>query len=44
MDVDTAAPAATVEHDGETYYFCCHGCADSFENDPESYLDVEARP
>ena len=39
MDVDPASSAATVEHGGETYHFCCHGCADSFENDPESYLE-----
>jgi xanthine dehydrogenase accessory factor len=39
MTVDPAEAAATAEHDGETYYFCCHGCADSFENDPGSYLE-----
>ncbi len=30
--------AASVEHDGERYLFCCHGCADHFESDPERYL------
>ena len=39
MTVDPADAAATVAHDGETYHFCCHGCADSFENDPSSYLE-----
>jgi xanthine dehydrogenase accessory factor len=39
MTVDTADPAATVDHDGETYYFCCRGCADSFAADPGDYLD-----
>jgi xanthine dehydrogenase accessory factor len=39
MDVDPADAAATVEHDSETYYFCCQGCADSFANDPASYLE-----
>jgi xanthine dehydrogenase accessory factor len=41
MSVDPAAAAATDEYRGETYYFCCRGCADSFESDPESYLDAE---
>ena len=41
MTVDPAEAAATVDHDGETYYFCCHGCADSFENDPGAYLESE---
>ena len=37
----TADPetAPAVEHDGETYYFCCEGCADSFRAEPESYLE-----
>ena len=33
--------APTVEHDGTTYHFCCTGCADSFRNDPESYVEGE---
>ncbi|WP_080506039.1 XdhC family protein [Halorubrum sp. BV1] len=41
MTVDPAAADASVEHDGRTYHFCCHGCADSFANDPASYLDGE---
>ncbi|WP_144797233.1 XdhC family protein [Halorubrum depositum] len=39
MTVDPATADASVEHDGETYHFCCHGCADSFANDPASYLE-----
>jgi len=41
MDVDTGDPAATVDYDGQRYYFCCLGCADSFEADPGSYLDSD---
>lgn len=41
MNVDTGDPAATVDYDGQRYYFCCLGCADSFEADPESYLDSD---
>jgi YHS domain-containing protein len=29
------------EHDGETYYFCCAGCRDSFAKDPHAYLTAE---
>ena len=40
----TADPetAPSVEHAGETYYFCCEGCAESFSADPASYLDAPA--
>lgn len=38
MVVDTTDPGATVSHDGETYYFCCPGCASSFEIEPAAYL------
>lgn len=41
MTVEPADASATAEHDGTTYYFCCHGCADRFEADPESYLETE---
>jgi xanthine dehydrogenase accessory factor len=27
-----------VTHEGETYYFCCAGCRQRFESDPDSYL------
>ena len=27
-----------VDHDGETYYFCCVGCRDAFVQDPASYV------
>ncbi|WP_410766159.1 XdhC family protein [Haloferax sp. DFSO60] len=33
--------APSVTYEGETYYFCCQGCADSFSNDPEQYLDAD---
>ena len=38
MEVDPNDAAATAEHEGTTYYFCSQDCADSFEDDPESYL------
>ena len=38
MTVDPEAAAATAEYDGETYYFCCEGCADTFLAEPEEHL------
>ena len=38
MSVAVDDPAATVEHDGETYHFCSAGCADAFEAAPEDHL------
>lgn len=38
MMIDPNDAAATFEHEGKTYYFCSQDCADSFEDDPESYL------
>ena len=32
MTVSMDAPAATVERDGRTYYFCSRHCAHTFEN------------
>ncbi|QFU83236.1 XdhC family protein [Natronorubrum aibiense] len=31
--------APHVTHQGTTYYFCCHGCADAFRTDPDEYLE-----
>lgn len=38
MAVDIDAPAATVEYDGRTYYFCSEGCAETFEANPAAHL------
>ena len=38
MKVDPAKAAATVEHEGAKYYFCCQGCAAKFRAAPEKYL------
>lgn len=44
MTVDPS-DAPSVTHDGESYYFCCPGCADTFRADPEEYLDAsESQP
>ena len=41
MMVDPQKPAAKVEHNDKTYYFCSQRCADRFEKEPEKFL---ARP
>jgi P-type Cu+ transporter len=38
MTVGPASAKAKVEHGGSTYYFCCTGCAQKFQADPEEYL------
>jgi len=38
MTVTADAASYPLEHDGETYYFCCAGCRRSFQEDPAAYL------
>ena len=38
MQVNREVAKAKVEHGGETYYFCCGGCATRFTQNPEKYL------
>jgi len=38
MLVDPENPAARIENDGTTYYFCSKGCAGKFEREPQKYL------
>jgi Cu+-exporting ATPase len=40
MSVAPATAAASVEHEGHTYYFCGKGCAKSFSADPGKYANV----
>ncbi len=37
MEVDPDASGG-LEHDGETYFFCCSGCRDKFAGDPGRYV------
>jgi len=37
MTVDPSTAAASVEHEGRTFYFCGKGCAKSFTADPGKY-------
>jgi YHS domain-containing protein len=38
MSIPRTEAAASVSHDGKTYYFCIEGCRDLFAKDPAHYL------
>jgi xanthine dehydrogenase accessory factor len=38
MTVTKDASSYPLEHEGETYYFCCAGCRRSFQENPAEYL------
>jgi len=42
MNVNPEAAKARVEHGGKTYYFCCGGCAQKFQQDPARFLSAPA--
>jgi Cu+-exporting ATPase len=44
MTVDTASAAASLEHAGQAYSFCCKHCAEKFRAAPEKYLNAAPRP
>ncbi len=44
MNVDPEKAKAKVEHGGKSYYFCCGGCAQKFQQAPEKYLAAAAAP
>jgi Cu+-exporting ATPase len=44
MKVQPAKAAATIVHDGHTFYFCGKGCAAKFTADPEKYLHKTSSP
>lgn len=43
MTVDPAKAKGTVEHNGQTYYFCSPFCAQKFKADPEGVLKAGPR-
>jgi Cu+-exporting ATPase len=43
MTVDPAKAKGSVEHSGQTYYFCSPGCAQKFKGDPEGVLKAGPR-
>ncbi len=44
MTVRPERAAATSEHAGVTYYFCCSGCKTKFDADPQRFLAPAAAP
>jgi Cu+-exporting ATPase len=42
MNVNPATAKHLFECDGKSYYFCCSGCAEKFEADPQKYLSQKA--
>ncbi len=42
MNVNPATAKHIREHAGKKFYFCCAGCAEKFQSDPQKYL--EPRP
>jgi P-type Cu+ transporter len=38
MEFDESEAVATVEHQGNIYFFCSEGCARKFERDPDKYV------
>jgi xanthine dehydrogenase accessory factor len=41
MTVAADASSHPLEHDGQTYYFCCAGCRNRFAADPAAYLTAQ---
>jgi xanthine dehydrogenase accessory factor len=39
----SADSSRLVRHEGTDYYFCCAGCRQAFEQDPDAYLKRETR-
>jgi len=44
MLIPSDKAAASVEHSGKTYFFCCKGCAEKFRSHPEQYTPTEIDP
>jgi YHS domain-containing protein len=38
MSVDEKTAAATSTYEGKTYYFCSQACKESFDRQPQKYL------
>ena len=44
MALDPAKAGAKLEHQGQTYYFCCQHCAARFRAEPATYLQPATDP
>ena len=43
MTVAVTGASRPLRHDGADYYFCCAGCRQAFEQDPDAYTRKETR-
>ncbi len=43
-EITKSEAAASMEYNGKTYYFCCAGCKEKFEKDPEKYTKKVNQP
>lgn len=41
MEVDEATASAKSEYQGNTYYFCCVPCKETFDKEPGKYIQSE---
>ena len=39
MTVDESAATAKTEYQGKIYYFCAEGCKETFEKEPEKFVE-----
>ena len=44
MTIDPADAVGHFDYKGQTYYFCAESCLEQFRNDPERFLNPDARP
>lgn len=42
MEVDEATATAKSDYKGKIYHFCCAGCKERFDKNPEKYLKGKA--
>ena len=43
MDVDPKSAAGKSEYQGQTYYFCSHGCKKAFDKEPQKYVRAQVQ-
>ncbi len=39
MSITAEGAKASVNYQGKDYYFCCQGCADKFNKNPDEYSE-----
>jgi P-type Cu+ transporter len=44
MTIDPSDAVGQVDYKGQTYYFCAESCLDQFRENPEQFLNPDARP